>query len=185
MATVNTTWVSPAGATLDKSTGGTIDETMTDAWSSDLYNLGGTVGHIGARVSNNANQSLPNATITAITFNTEDYDTDPNGAIHDTSSNTSRLTCQTAGRYQITGTVSFASNATGFRLLSIRLNGTTDYAQSTVMALTGNATVLQITTVINLAATNYVELMAYQTSTGALNSETVGVIAPTFIMAKV
>src|SRR4051794_16526480 len=50
-------------------------------------------------VYNDAAQSIPDGALTALTFNTEHFDTD---SIHSTSSNTSRLTCQTAGIYVIT-----------------------------------------------------------------------------------
>ena len=46
MSAVNTTWVDPTSATLDKATNDIIDEAMTDAWSSDLNVLGGASGRI-------------------------------------------------------------------------------------------------------------------------------------------
>src|SRR4051812_49348432 len=55
-------------------------------------------------------QSLNTATLTTVLFDAERFDTD---AIHDNVTNTSRLTCQTAGIYVITADLSFASNATG------------------------------------------------------------------------
>lgn len=56
------------------------------------------------RVYNNANISIPNATYTALQFNSEDFDTDN---MHDNTTNNTRLTCKTAGIYLITGSVSF------------------------------------------------------------------------------
>ena len=50
----------------------------------------------GARVYNTGNLTITNATETALTYNSEHFDTD---TIHDTGSNTSRLTCKTAGKY--------------------------------------------------------------------------------------
>ncbi|KKL75014.1 hypothetical protein LCGC14_2059110, partial [marine sediment metagenome] len=76
---------------------------------------------IGARVTNSAAITLTTTTDTGLTFDQEDYDTD---TIHDTGSNTNRLTATTAGKYIITGAARFAANATGTRRLGIRLNGT-------------------------------------------------------------
>lgn len=178
--------MSPVSGTLDKTTGNTIDETMTDAWSSNLYHLGGTVGSIGARVFNSAAISVANATDTALTFNSEQYDNDPNGAIHDTGSNTSRLTCRTAGFYLVGGCVEFAANATGFRQVSLRVNGATPIAIQTTLSLGGaDATRLTVHAVYSFFATDYVELMAYQNSTGALNATAGGNYTPYFWIVKV
>ena len=73
---------------------------------------------IGARVYNNANISIPDSTVTALTFNSERWDTD---SIHSTVSNTSRLTAQTASKYDIKGNIKWASNSTGTRLIIINL----------------------------------------------------------------
>lgn len=183
--TVNTTWVSPVSATLDKTTGNTIDETMTDAIASNFYHLGGTSGHIGARVYNSADISVANTTMSALTFNSERYDLDPNGAIHDTSSNTGRLTVRTAGKYLFLATVRWASNSTGYRLASLRSNGTQTIATVTDNAVNGDATVQQVSSVVDLAASDYVEVLVYQNSGGALNASASSAEAPEFMMTKV
>ena len=52
------------------------------------------------------------------------------GAMHDTSSNTSRLTVPSGGGfYGIGGRIEFAANSTGRRGIQIRLNGTTVIAR--------------------------------------------------------
>lgn len=114
-------------------------------------------------------QSLTNNTETAVLFNTEDYDV---GAMHDTASNTSRFTVPTGGDglYLLTGTVDFIASATGIRYLRWRKNGAT--AISGTMSQPGNAsynTQLVHTVVAALVAGDYVELVAYQDSGGALN----------------
>jgi hypothetical protein len=183
--TVNTTWVSPVSGTLDKTTGNTIDETMTDALASNFYNLGGTTGYIGARVYNSANISINTATQTALTFNSEQYDSDPNAEIHSTSSNTGRLTCRTAGLYHITGNVTWAANSTGYRQLTVRVNGTTPIAQVMQQAVsTGDVTEQAVATDFVLAATEYVELLVQQSSGGALNVLTQTNWSPVFSMSK-
>jgi hypothetical protein len=172
MATVNTTWVTPAGATLDKATGATIDETMTDAWSSDLYHLGGTQGYIGVRATFAAAQSIANNASTALALTAEQFDHDPNGSIHDTSGvpvASSAVTCRTTGVYHMTGYATFAVSGTGVRQLALRLNGATYLASTTVAGLSGNLTDMNVATAYLMTATDYVELVAYQNSGGALN----------------
>jgi hypothetical protein len=186
MATVTTTWTSPASATLDKATGATIDETMTDAWSSNLYALGGTVGYIGARVFNSANLSITNATDTALTFNSETFDSDPNGAIHDTASAQARLTIRTAGLYLFVAGVSFATNATGYRQVYLRVNGTAVLASVTCPAVSASVqTDIVVTAVNTMAATDFCEVIVVQTSGGALNVQALNYYSPYFMCAKV
>lgn len=143
-----------------------------------------SVGHVssGARVYNNANLPITNATLTALTFNTERYDTH---AFHSTSVNTSRLTVPAAGRYFAGGNVIFASNATGIRQVYIRLNGTTYIAQIGVDAVSTDATVLDIETVWLCAAGDYVELVVYQSSGGSLNVEVHSARSPEFYIERV
>jgi hypothetical protein len=136
---------------------------------------------IGARAYNSANLSLNNNTITVLTLDSERWDSD---TIHDTSSNTSRLTCKTAGKYIVTGNVSFASNATGERVAYINLNGATNAAISkTNAAQTASApTVLTVTTIMDLAVNDYLELAALQNSGGSLNVLNAANYSPEFSM---
>jgi hypothetical protein len=184
MAVISTTWTSPASATLDKATGATIDETMTDALASNLYHLGGTTGHIGCSAFHGTSHSVANTTLTTLALSGERYDTDPNGAIHDTVTNNSRLTCRTAGVYLILGQVTWISNATGLRRLHILGNGTTNYAIVTQNPVTGENHSMMISTLLLMAAGDYVELQGYQSSGGALSTgaDTFSVI---FTMTKV
>ena len=138
---------------------------------------------IGARVYNNANISIPNGSFTSLTFNTEVYDTD---TIHDTGTNPSFLTCKTAGKYIVWGHITFASHATGRRLVQVRKDGTTD--QQNIMTnpdTGGNSIGMGYMTIMNLAVNAYVELQVYQTSGGALNILTLDTISPTFGMQMI
>ena len=121
---------------------------------------------IAASVYNSATQNIPNITFTPMAFDTEVYDTD---GIHDTVTNNTRLTCQTAGKYVMTGSVDASSNATGTRGIGIRLNGASIYGLTIVPASTGSGgRYLATVAILDLAATDYVELVAYQSSGGAL-----------------
>lgn len=137
-----------------------------------------------ARVTHNANQSITTtATQQALIFNTEHFDTD---SIHDIVTNNNRLTCRTAGTYAIYGCAEFAANATGYRQLSVRVGGTNYVATVTIpSAGAGPPSVVAIATHWNLAVGEYVELMALQTSGGALNVNATSNYSPVFSMAKV
>jgi hypothetical protein len=169
MATVNTTWTSPASATLDKATGATIDETMTDAWSSDLYHLGGTAGYIGCRASHNTTQSIANSSASLLALNAESFDSDPNGAMHDTVTNNSRVVARTTGVYLVTCYVQWDTNATGLRAASLLHSSGTPYASDVRMAVTGASTDQTVATHALMTAGDYFEIQATQTSGGALN----------------
>lgn len=155
----------------------------TDGDASWATPSGGS-GFLGARVYNSANISVVSGgSGTILTFNSERYDTDN---IHSTVSNTSRLTATTAGKYHISGTLFFANNTTGARGLQILLNGATNIAIVRIPTVAGtDVPALNISTVYDLAAGDYVELIAYQTSSGALNVTASGNQSPEFMMHRV
>lgn len=141
------------------------------------------LGHtgIGARVYNSANQSIANAGVgDVITFNTEVFDND---AIHDNVTNNSRLTCKTAGLYVIYATVIFASNPTGVRAVDIRLNGTSNIGENQVAA-GSNVLTVSVGTLYPLIVGDYIEVVAYQSSGGALNSLASGQTGPALMMGR-
>ena len=136
-----------------------------------------------ARAYHNAAQSIANATNVALAFNSERFDTD---TIHDTATNNSRLTCKTAGKYLVNANVSFAANATGFRQLTIVLNGVTEIAALWLPNQgAGLATTVVVSTLYDLAVNDYIQAFAYQTSGGALDVSVVGNYSPEFSMVKV
>lgn len=155
------------------------------AWFNATH-IGTDKSHIGdnpaARVYHNAAQSIANATFTALAFNTERFDND---TIHDTSTNNSRLTCKTAGKYLIIGNITYAANATGVRNADIRLNGTNYIASSRIHASTAATVGVQVSAVCELNANDYVELMAYQSSGGALDVVSGASYSPEFSMVRV
>lgn len=108
--------------------------------------------------------TLTTATETTVTFDAEQRDSN---TLHDNSSNTSRLTCQTAGLYVIHGQVTFNANAAVSQEAYIRLNGATRIA---VGSSTGAASqYVPVYREYVLAAADYVELRAYQNSGGGVD----------------
>lgn len=150
--------------------------------TSNTIQTGTTIKTPMARVYNNAVQSIADNTITTITFNSERFDTD---SMHSTSVNTSRLTCNTAGVYMIGAHIGIASNATGIRNVYIYLNGTTYIAINIAPAVNGDASIYSVSTLYELAATDYVELRVYQNSTGSLNTVQTGNYSPEFWITRV
>lgn len=122
-------------------------------------------------------QSIANSSTTvAVTFDTEDIDTDGG---HSTSSNTSRYTAQRAGRFQISGLLTFAAvNTTGKRSGWWGVNGTqvpgsqVDLVPSSSI---GTCIVLPTMTVL-LSVGDYVEMFAFQTSGSALSTASSGTL---------
>jgi len=131
--------------------------------------------YVGCKAYNNGTQTVANATATLVTFGAEEWDTD---GIHSTSSNTSRFTVPAgkAGKWQFSWSLHFAGSASGVRITWLRKNaagagsstdnviGSADYhSGSTIYTSVSN------TTVMDLAAADYVEVWAYQDSGGTLN----------------
>lgn len=111
-------------------------------------------------------QNIAASTATALTFTTEDFDTD-NG--HDTGSNTSRYTCQTAGKYEFYGAFSFAGDTTGQRYGLWYKNGAAINGGAVRGPGSANATMIAMRTlIIDLAVSDYVELYVSQNTVGAL-----------------
>jgi hypothetical protein len=138
---------------------------------------------VGARVYHSATQALTSATPTALVFNSERFDT---AALHDTASNTDRLTAPTAGYYSATCQGEIASNATGFRSLTIRLNaGGTIIAANAQNATNGDSTTLNVTAVYQLAAGDYVRCFGFQNAGVSLNVTASGNFGAEFSLVKI
>lgn len=130
------------------------------------------------RVFNSANISIADSSDVALTFNSERFDTD---SMHSTAVDTERITFNTAGQYLVGATLRFAANATGNRIVRIRLNGTT-YICEQVLPPVGGAQPARFTlnTIYDFIVTDYVEVVVFQTSGGALNVQNFGNSSPEF-----
>jgi hypothetical protein len=122
---------------------------------------GGGLGDHGSRVKKDATgQTVNNGTLTALTWQTEDWDTDG----YWTSGASTKFTIPTGmdGKYLVGGGYTF-DTATAFdQLVSISLNGTE--LLSTRSRQGSASAVNRTSTILNLAATDYVEMLAFQTS---------------------
>jgi hypothetical protein len=79
-----------------------------------------------------------------------------------------RLTVTVTGLYLASMYVTWANNSTGTRKIVFRVNNTANYAQQRIGAFTG-AGYMGITTILSMAANDYIEGYGEQTSGGALN----------------
>jgi hypothetical protein len=122
----------------------------------------GTPTFVGASVYNSAAQTIANNTYTALTFDTEQFDTN---TFHSTATNTSRFTIPAgyAGKYLINGQVLADSNATGKRNFYFYINGVAYLFTTTVQGSTIEPS-LTASWVANLAVADYVELFYFQNS---------------------
>lgn len=117
----------------------------------------------------NSAQSITDSVQTGINLTSENYD---RGTWHDNATNPSRLTVPTDydGVCVFNGWVRFAANATGYRQVRIILNGATVLASATVASIgAGASTEVPISVHVDLAAGDYVELVVFQDSGGALD----------------
>ena len=147
-----------------------------------LETLEAAVHGQGARVYSTTAITLPSSTTAStISFNAERWDTDNCWS----SGSPSRLTCNTPGIYVISAALQFAVNATGNRFVGIRLNGSTYIANDRRAAVANEGVVVAIATVYQLAAGDYVELRAAQTSGGNLDVVAVDNNSPEFAMVRV
>ncbi|MGG1599310.1 hypothetical protein [Paenibacillus naphthalenovorans] len=126
--------------------------------------------HIGknkqVKVYSTASQSIPSGAYTTLVFNTEYYD---DAEQHDNAVNNSRLTCKEIGKYLIHSEVLFASNATGYRGVRLRINESIIDGQFIVGAVNGNQTSITFSTIRQLNMSEYVEVQVIQNTGGSLD----------------
>lgn len=121
---------------------------------------------VSAYRDNTAFSLTTSGTIYAIPLNQETYDTH---GFHDNTTNPTRLTCQKAGTYIVTGQVSFAANATGNRDALMRVNGTDYVGQLRLPAAASGSASIPVTAIVTLNANDYIELCGRQYSGGSLD----------------
>ena len=120
------------------------------------------------RVRASAAQSIPDTTVTLVTWNTEDFDL---FAAHSTSANTSRITIPSTlpGVWKVHAQAQFAANATGQRNIELWKNGVLAVGPSSQYAPPAGVCTVDITSLFNLVAGDYIEVKVSQTTGGALN----------------
>ena len=121
------------------------------------------------KVVRGADQSLPNATHTAISWGGEFWDHDGMWSAG------TDLTVVTPGLWELIAVVGFATNGNGERNATIRANGTpvtgaNGYAVTEIRPIVPDATYCHVTAVAALVAGDVLTVTGKQTSGGALNA---------------
>lgn len=121
--------------------------------------------------------SLPNNTFTSVTFQSEEFDLDPDSGSadnwHSTAVNISRITAVYPGYVKLDGGVAFAANATNQRGARWAVNGSAILASAVLLQAVGggNVTVVPARPIrVFLNAGDYAELQGYQNSGGPLDT---------------
>ena len=163
----------PSGAEIKAKSGSTI----TIESGATLANAGTATGFAGDAFTSGAmvypatNLTLTNSTETLLLFASETYDTD---SIHDTSTNTGRFTIPAEWTYVMLGMqVTWISNSSGYRRVSLRKNGTAGFAgawDETDSANTASHLRQTFSTgPIPCAENDYFDVVGWQNSGGNLN----------------
>lgn len=108
----------------------------------------------------------------AHTFDTELYDVSVFGLPMHDGANPTRITIPKAGYYLVSGAVIMAANVTGTRFLGVRKNGAGNLLVSDQESPAHGQTVaLNCHRILKFVANDYIELMVFQNSGVAVNSE--------------
>lgn len=118
-----------------------------------------------ARVYRTTNQSITTATLTALSPDTLDFDTD----VYWAAGTPTRLTAPRAGKYTVGCSILWDSSTTGNRSVYVVKNGVTGTRLAGEQMAANASGILNIATTLNLVAGDYVEFYVNQNSGGSVN----------------
>lgn len=123
---------------------------------------------VGVQVYASSAQTTNNGVDFYRTFNTEDWDTN---SFHSTTTNTERLTVPSGqnGKYWVYTVVGHNAFTNGYASYKFSVNRTTEYSAIFVRPYSSQAITICLGTVLNLAVSDYVELLTAQSSGGNLD----------------
>jgi hypothetical protein len=120
----------------------------------------------GSSVYKSAAQSIPNDTLTTVTWNSEDFDTN---SFHSTSTNTGRFTIPVAGKYLINVMIGWDTTGnTNTKTVTMRKNGA-DLFKSNGLGTGSDYQSQSLQYIVSAAVNDYYEILVYQTSGAAVN----------------
>lgn len=124
-------------------------------------------GFSGVRLTKSATQAITTGTPTALTFDTETYDTD---AYHEGITHPSRATIPKAGYYRVSAAVNWALNTTSYRVMFLYKNNSVFAANINSDTGTNYPSTLQVLDdVFLLAANDYLEIFVQHAVGSNLN----------------
>lgn len=121
----------------------------------------GTIPAVSATFT--ANTSIPNGTLTDLSFNSEFFDT---ANLHDNTTNNGALVAPIDGLYLVTANISWAFNDTGVRILQIE---SPDGQVAASRVLASGMSDQSVSALVRLSAGGAVSASVIQSSGGALN----------------
>jgi hypothetical protein len=136
------------------------------------------IDEASCRVTKSTNQTIGATSDAIISWDTESYDTD---SMHDNVTNNSRITATTAGRYFITTTIKLTNGIPSYLRAVILLNGATIIAGNVINSLGSAIPYINVSTLYNLSAGQYVEV---QVSNGGATPEDVDTVTSHFAVSK-
>lgn len=144
-----------------------------DGATGNITSVGSVLGvQPKCKVYNSAAQTIATATVTAITWNSESWDT---GDMHSTSTNTDRITAAVAGYYHVTAQATLSANASGIRRIYLYVDGAEVQRKTYDNMGAAYATFMDISADLYLAASSYVDVRVDQDSGGNLTTSASGV----------
>ena len=140
-----------------------------------------TTQDVSCRVTNDAAQSIANASTTKLAINTEIFDTD---TIHDPTTNNSRLTIPEDGKY-LCGINFMIGGASGHVNVGILLNNTANIALGSIPNVSGANIAPTVSIIADLDEDDYIEASVYQDSGGAASVSSSANYSPIFWIVKI
>jgi len=119
-----------------------------------------------ARIYNTNATAIMSSYTTTLDFTNARWNT---SSMFNASTSSSRLTAPTAGIYDISASVNWGANSSGFRELDILYNGVTKIVSSRVPAMSGTSTSQAVSTQYKLNVGDFVEVQVFQNSGSDLN----------------
>lgn len=129
------------------------------------------------KVKKTAHQSITDSAHNVLTWDAESFDTD---AMHDNSTNNSRITVKTAGYYLVVANIQWQLNATGVRIVQLKQNGGL-IDPFVVPANPSYTSWCTVVTLLSLSVDDYIEVSVWQNSGSAI---TVNSTYSYFLMVK-
>jgi len=143
------------------------DTNSTEYYSGSAWAaIGGAAAFSGASVYTSSAISIPNGTLTTVTWNAEDFDTN---SYHSTSVNTGRMTVPSAGKYLINVMIGWDTTGnTTTKTVTLRKNGT-DALKNNGLGTGSDYQSQSLQYIVSAAASDYFEVLAYQATGAAVN----------------
>ena len=155
-------------ARLGIGTAGQVLKVNSGATAPEWGSVSSSPSFVGCSLTKSAAQTITNNSSTALTFNTETFDTD---GFHDNSTNTSRITIPSGkgGKYLFVMTMCWTTNATGERLTTLKKNGGFHKYTWQMGGISGGYIFNPSSVIVDATAGDYFEMFGFQTSGGNLN----------------